>query len=119
MGAKRHNENEILTFLNNRTIHYRMDVRRLIDGHEKWDLMIAHPPCTYLTNAGARWLVDNPARKKQMQLAAEFFNTLLTAPIPRICVENPIMHGHARKLIKQQYAQIIHPMPRQRRRVSG
>lgn len=52
-----------------------------------WDLMIAHPPCTHLAVSGARWFKD----KQQEQAAAlEFVKQLLEAPIPHICVENPV-----------------------------
>ena len=58
-----------------------------------WDLMIAHPPCTYLSKAGARWLYkNNNLQKKRYDLglkAKEFFLKLLNANIPKICVENP------------------------------
>ena len=59
-----------------------------------WDLMIAHPPCTYLSNAGARFLypkkVLNEDRYKLGLKAKEFFMALYNAPIDKICVENPI-----------------------------
>ena len=59
-----------------------------------WDLMIAHPPCTYLSNAGARFLypkkVLNEDRYKLGLKAKEFFMALYNAPINKICVENPI-----------------------------
>lgn len=64
--------------------HVRGDVLRLIDAG--WDLMIAHPPCTYLTRAGARWW---PERKAEQQQALDFVRLLLAAPIPRIALENP------------------------------
>lgn len=58
-----------------------------------WDLMIAHPPCTYLSNAGARWLYPkgelNQERYRRGVEAKAFFDRLLGADIPRICVENP------------------------------
>jgi hypothetical protein len=54
-----------------------------------WDLMIAHPPCTYLSRAGARWW-KRPGRAELADKAAEFVFTLRDAPIPRICIENPI-----------------------------
>lgn len=86
-----------------------------------WDLMIAHPPCTYLTNAGVRHLsetvssksgvkakVHGAARWSAMVEAANFFNALKAAPISRICIENPTPHGHARKLIGD-YQQAIQP----------
>ena len=59
-----------------------------------WDLMIAHPPCTYLSNAGARFLypkkVLNEDRYKLGLKAKELFMALYNAPIDKICVENPI-----------------------------
>ena len=94
--------------------HYCGDVRDILTWG--WDLMIAHPPCTYLTNAGVRWLhhdakgsTDTALRWQQMREAAEFFQLLWNAPIPRVCVENPVMHGYARKIIKDPYTQIVQP----------
>jgi hypothetical protein len=59
----------------------------------RWDLVIAHPPCTYLSRAGARWLyqggVINEDRLRRGQEAAAFFLALLNAPAPRVAVENP------------------------------
>ena len=64
-----------------------------------WDLMIAHPPCTYMARSGMRWLKDQPALKSGKPVGAErrhllaesleFFEMLFNAPIPRICIENP------------------------------
>jgi hypothetical protein len=54
---------------------------------EPWDLMIAHPPCTFLAVSGARWFKDRP---EQMADALSFVQTLIDAPIPRIAIENPI-----------------------------
>jgi len=73
-----------------------------------WDMMIAFPPCTYLANSGVRWLLDNEERCKQMAEACKFFNALLGAPIPKICVENPIQHKYARAFIRKP-DQIIQP----------
>lgn len=84
-------------------IHYQGYVEDIIDN--KWDLMIAHPPCTYLSYAGNRWL-NKPYRDIHIQAALEFFNFLLNAPIPRICIENP--RGWANKNISEP-DQIIHP----------
>ena len=59
-----------------------------------WDLLIAHPPCTYLSNAGARFLYPkgklNEDRYKKGLEGKEFFMKLLNAPIKYICVENPV-----------------------------
>ena len=80
------------------------DVReRFADG---WDLMIAHPPCTFLANSGAKHLYlgcrrENGAagdRWANLGHAAAFFLDMLRAPIPRIAVENPIMLGHVQRL---------------------
>ena len=83
--------------------HYQGDVSDILN--DGWDLMIAHPPCTYLANSGVRWLyggkgtVLDPEREALMHDAASFFCQLLEAPIPRIAVENPVMHGIGRQAI--------------------
>jgi len=82
-------------------------VRDVIDND--WDLMIAHPPCTYLTNSGVCWLHKDLSRWEKLKEGAEFFKMLLEAPIPRIAVENPIMHKYARELIGQDKTQVIQP----------
>lgn len=61
---------------------------------DKWDLIIAHPPCTYLTNAGARWLykggVLNQERYNQGLEGKEFFMNFYNADCDKIAIENPI-----------------------------
>lgn len=64
--------------------HITGDVRTVID--DGWDLMIAFPPCTYLSYAGQRWW---PKRKAEQAAAIELVRSLLSAPIPRIALENP------------------------------
>lgn len=65
--------------------HYMGDVRDILsDG---WDLMIAHPPCTHLAVSGARWFAK---KQKEQAAALEFVRLLMAAPIPHICIENPI-----------------------------
>lgn len=83
-------------------------VLHCVDG--KWDLIIAHPPCTYLTNAGARWLYAggelNQERYKKGLEAKEFFMKCLNADCKMIAVENPVpssVYG------LPQYLQIIQP----------
>lgn len=76
---------------------------------DKWDLLIAHPPCTYLCNSGIRWLYSQKGRKEKMIQGATFFRVLLEAPISKICVENPIPHKYAVKFIGRKYDQIIQP----------
>ena len=75
-----------------------------------WDLIIAHPPCTYLSNAGARWLYAggklNTERYRKGLAGKEFFMAMLNADCPRIAVENPIpssIYG------LPEYSQIIQP----------
>ena len=71
--------------------HIQGDVLEILDNG--WDLMIAHPPCTFLSRAGARWLYPkgelNDARYSELLKGREFFMELLNAPIPMIAVENP------------------------------
>lgn len=64
-----------------------------------WDMMIGHPPCTYLSNSGVCHLHTDPARWGKMVDGAAFFRALWDLPIPRVCLENPVMHKHARGLI--------------------
>ena len=70
--------------------------------------MIAHPPCTYLTNSGVRWLKGNESRLTMMHDACAFFLELKNAPIGHIAIENPIPHKYARAEIGN-YDQIIQP----------
>ena len=68
--------------------HYQGDIRMILyHGAERWDLMIAHPPCTHLAVSGARWFKD---KQKEQAEALEFVQMLMDAPIPKICIENPI-----------------------------
>jgi hypothetical protein len=84
--------------------HIIGDIRdHLTDG---WDLlMVAHPPCTRLTNSGVRWLsVPPPGRTIESMWAeldegAALFSAVWNAPIQRVAVENPVMHRHAKERI--------------------
>ena len=84
--------------------HYQGDVLDIID--DGWDLMIAHPPCTYLCVPGAHYLHTRPERWRQMELAKEFFMKLVDSKIPKKCIENPVPHRYADL---PKYSQIIHP----------
>jgi hypothetical protein len=68
--------------------HYQGNVMDIID--QGWDLMIAHPPCTYLCSSGLHWNKRRPERAKQTEDALDFVRLLLEAPIPKIAIENPI-----------------------------
>lgn len=74
--------------------HITGDIREKLSTHDiydmKWDLMIAHPPCTYLASSGLHWNTRRPQRQAQTELALDFVRFLLDAPIDRIALENPI-----------------------------
>jgi hypothetical protein len=59
----------------------------LRDPLTPWDLMIAHPPCTYLAVSGARWFKD---RVPEQEAALAFVRALMEAPVHRVALENPI-----------------------------
>jgi hypothetical protein len=65
--------------------HICGDVRDVLG--DSWDLMVAHPPCTYLASSGARWWIG---RQAEQNLAVMFALDLMKAPIPRIAMENPV-----------------------------
>jgi hypothetical protein len=84
--------------------HIRGDVRDVLN--DGWDLLaVLHPPCTRLCNSGVRWLSAPPKGKTLEQMwedldaGAALFSACWNAPIPRVCVENPIMHRHAKAKI--------------------
>lgn len=116
--------------------HYRGDVRDYL--HLGWDLLaVMHPPCTRLANSGVRWLSEPPTKLDpedyppavcaaylewdrdkrlsfmwhQLRLGADLFSDCWTAPIPRIAVENPVMHKHAKAMIRdyRPFAQSVQP----------
>lgn len=73
---------------------------------QRWDMLIAHPECTFLANSGAKHLYagmraengPDPERWARMGAAAQFFLALFNAPVKRVAVENPVMLGHPRRL---------------------
>lgn len=116
--------------------HITGDVRDVLDWG--WDLLIvAHPPCTRLCNSGVRWLKEPPTKlnpahhsaadclaylgwDRDQRLAymwnaldqgAALFSDLWNAPVPRIAVENPVMHNHAKKRIVnyREFSQSVQP----------
>ncbi len=87
--------------------HIVGDVRPLLK--EKWDLVIAHPPCTYLCNSGVRWLTEREGRLEEMYNAVEFFKECLAANADKVCVENPVVHRYAKRAIAVTPTQLIHP----------
>ena len=89
--------------------HYQGNALDIIDNG--WDLMIAHPPCTYLCVTGNKWMKDEykerfPTRQQDRKDAIEFFLKLYNAPIDKIAIENPI--GIMSTTLRKP-DQIIHP----------
>lgn len=83
--------------------HITGDVLDVLDMG--WDLMVAFPPCTYLSFVANRvWNV--PGRAELREQAVEFFMKLVNAPIDRIAIENPV--GHMQNVYRK-YDQIVHP----------
>ena len=68
--------------------HYTGDVRDILD--DGWDLMIAHPDCTYLCSSGLHWNHRVPGRAQLTEEALDFVRLLMAAPISRIAIENPM-----------------------------
>jgi hypothetical protein len=80
---------DLLPSLDPHPHHWIGDVRDLLDDG-RWDLMIAHPPCTYLSVSGLHWNKRRPERAQLTEDAIDFVRQLLEAPIERIALENPI-----------------------------
>ena len=87
--------------------HYQCDVFEVLSMD--WNLMVAHPPCTFLSNSGVCWLKENPERLENMRKGALFFRSLLEAPIRYKAIENPIMHKYAVDIIGRRQDQAVQP----------
>ncbi len=116
---------DILDTEGDRDFHFKGDVREMLG--QKWDMIIAHPPCTYLCNSGVCWLYKtvssgtgwpnpvkftkerNEVRWEQMRQGAEFFNLFQNHPCEKIAIENPIMHKYAREIVGRHQDQVIQP----------
>ena len=84
--------------------HYQCDIFEVIN--KGWDLMVAHPPCTFLTGSGVQWLSNPedkalpfeerrphpkyPNRRQDMLYSVEFVKALYNANIKHIAIENPV-----------------------------
>ena len=94
--------------------HFQSDVLDVLElknqWGEGWDLMIAHPPCTYLSRAGARWLYPkgelNDERYGKLLEGKKFFMDLMNADIPKIAIENPTPFKVAEL---PPYSQVVQP----------
>ena len=96
--------------------HITGDIRDYLN--EGWDLLaVMHPPCTRLANSGVRWLTEPPPGKtldqmhEELRAGAELFSDCWNAPIPRKAIENPVMHKHAKALIRnyRPFSQSVQP----------
>lgn len=96
--------------------HIIGDARDVLN--DGWDLLaVFHPPCTRLCNSGVRWLTQAPPGRtlddmwRELDEGTALFSAFWNAPIERVCVENPIMHRHAKARIVnyQAPAQIVQP----------
>lgn len=103
---------DILPDDNNSPFHYQEDILKHLERlSHSYDLMIAHPPCTYLANSGVQHLYKKNGeidvyRWEKMEKAKVFFEKLLNAPIPQVAIENPIPHKYG---LGKTYTQIIQP----------
>lgn len=68
--------------------HIVGDVLGFLEKFPKWDLLIAFPPCTYLTVSGNRWMNDD--RRVKQRVGIEFVRSLWNVKVPRVCIENPV-----------------------------
>lgn len=97
--------------------HLRGDVLSVLQGipddeMEKdvpWDLIIAHPPCTYLSNSGVCWLHKQPERWERMKEGATFFREFILSKAKKVAIENPIMHKYAVEIVGRRQDQVIQP----------
>lgn len=91
--------------------HLQQDVKEVLK--QKWDMIIAHPPCTFLTNTGVCWLTGKnakPGRWEELDKGAEFFKMFLDHPCEKIAIENPIMHKYAIERIGgKKHDQLVQP----------
>jgi len=87
--------------------HHQGDIKEFFSPTQEWDLLIAHPPCTYLTVSGLHWNKRNPERAKQTEEALEFIEYLWRLPIKKKCLENPVgcINSRLDFMPKPQYIQ--------------
>jgi hypothetical protein len=74
-----------------------------------WDMIIAHPPCTYLSNSGVRHLHTDTSRWDKMRDGANFFKVFMDLPVKKVAIENPIIHKYAVEIIGRRQDQVIQP----------
>jgi hypothetical protein len=88
--------------------HFQGDCKYIQDLG--WDLVIAHPPCTYLSAVGAKWLAVEPDREQAVRSSARLFSSIRDSNAPFVVVENPRMHSLAQLLVGGRTpTQIVQP----------
>lgn len=87
-GSDYHIQSDILAVLESIGSGYWSQHGRIVPT--QWDLMIAHPPCTYLSVSGLHWNGRVEGRAQKTEAALDFVRTLMAAPIARKCIENPL-----------------------------
>lgn len=80
---------DILPCEDHERYHLQCDVFEAIES-QHWDLMIAHPPCTYLCSSGLHWNKKDPGREEKTISALKFFMSLFDCGIDKVAVENPV-----------------------------
>jgi len=86
--------------------HREQCIFEVLASTDGWDLLIAHPPCTYLCSSGIHWNKKRPERKAQTERALEFFTCLLNyKSIPMRAIENPVGICSTRVRKPDQYVQ--------------
>lgn len=88
--------------------HHEKDITEVMHWNW-WDMIIAHPPCTYLCNSGVRWLHSDPSRWGELHDAVTFFRLFTENHCPKVVIENPIPHKYAANMIGPKYDQLIQP----------
>jgi hypothetical protein len=88
--------------------HHQGDVLELLAHGGRWDLLVAHPPCTYLASSGLHWEKRRPERAALREQAAGFARALWKAPVFRCALENPI-GALSRPEYLGKATQIVHP----------
>lgn len=80
---------DLLPAADSSDFHFCCDARKLLTPEHQWDLLIAHPPCTHLATSGARHFAEKQKDGRQ-ERAVQFVLEFFRAPVPRICIENPV-----------------------------
>jgi len=70
--------------------HYQGYLEDFIGNGQEWDMIIAHPPCTYLSVSGYHWNYRRPERMKKTEQAIAFFMMIANRDCPKIAIENPV-----------------------------